>query len=139
MKENCLWIVFRMTTIRKHNEVTLKTSMKHWKSLTKIDLNKEVAIQFNVPRIRRSTWNQPLSTIVCWIDCFWIFWTSCRSNYRRGWWKWRWRIWWTNCTSLKKWCWQDNQNFEQIKSAHGGFRFGSFNLKASPHNQSVNR
>ena len=94
--------------------------MKHWKSLTKKRPNKEDTIQFNIPRGTLSTWNQPISTILFCIDCFWIFWTTYRSNYRRGWWKWRW---WTNCTPLKKWSWQDNQNFKQIKSVHKGFKF----------------
>ena len=56
--------------------------MKHWKSVTKNTPNKQVAIQFNVPRSTLSTWNQPISTIVCWIDCL-IFWTTCIGNYRR--------------------------------------------------------
>ena len=59
----------------------------------------------------------------CWIDCFWIFWTTCRGNYRQGWWKWRWRIRWTNCRCLKKWSWRDNQNFEQINSVYREFKF----------------
>ena len=63
--------------------------------------NKEAAIQFSVLRSTLSTWNQPISTIVCWIDCFWIFWTNWRGNYRRGWWKRRRRKRWRNATSLK--------------------------------------
>ena len=113
--------------------------MKHWKSLTKKRPDKEATMQFNIPRSTLSTWNQPILTIFCWIDCFWIFRTAYRGNYRRGRWKWRWRIQWTNCTSLKKWSWRDNQNVEQIKSVHRGFKFWSFNLKANPINQSVKR
>ena len=63
--------------------------------------NKEAAIQFSVLRSTLSTWNQPISTIVCWIDCFWIFWTNWRGNYRREWWKRRRRKWWRNSTLLK--------------------------------------
>ena len=59
----------------------------------------------------------------CWIDCFWTFCTTCRGNYRQGWWKWRWRIRWTNCRFLKKWSWRDNQNFEQINSVYREFKF----------------
>ena len=138
-ERNCLCIVFRMTTKRKHNEVTLRTKYEALKELNKNRPNKEVAIQFNVPRSTLSTWNQPISTTACWIDFFWIFWTTFRGNYRQGWWKWRWRIRRANCTFLKKWSWRDNQKCGQIKSVHRGFRFWSFNLKANPHNQSVNR
>ena len=42
----------------------------------------------------------------------------------------------TDRTSLNKWSWGGNQNFEQIKSAHRGFRFWFFNLKVNPHYQS---
>ena len=126
MKESRLSIVLRMTTKRKHKKMTLKTKYEALKVL-------------EVPTSTLSIWNQPISTIVCLIDCFWIFWTTCRGNYRQGWWKWRWRIWRTNCTSLKKWSWQENQNSEEIKSVHRGFRFWSFNLKTNPHNQSVKR
>ena len=87
-------IVFRMTIKRKHNEVTSKTKYEALKVFDKNRPNKEVAIQFNVPKSTLSTWNQPISTIVCWIDCFWIFWTTCWGIYRWGWWKWRWRIGW---------------------------------------------
>ena len=139
MTENCLCIVFRMNTKRKHNEVTLKTKYEALKEFDKKRPDKEATMQFNIPRITLSTWNQPILTIFCWIDCFWIFRTAYRGNYRRGRWKWRWRIQWTNCTSLKKWSWRDNQNVEQIKSVHRGFKFWSFNLKANPHNQSVKR
>ena len=139
MKENCLCIVFRMTTKRKHKEVTLKTKYEALKEIDENRPNKEVATQFNVPRSTLSTWNQSILTIVCWIDFFWIFWTNCRGNYRRGWWKWTWTIRWRNCTSLKKWSWGDNQNFEQIKSIHRRLRFWSFNLKANGHNQSVKK
>ena len=137
MKENCLCFVFRMTTKRKHNEVTLKIKYKALKEFVKNRPNNEVVIQFSVPGSTISTWKQPISTIACWIDCFWILWTTCRGNYRRGWWKWRWRIRRTNWTSLKKWSWQDSQNFAQTKPVHRGFRFWFFNLKANPHNQSV--
>ena len=65
MKENCLCIVFRMTTKRMHNEVTLKTRYEALKEFDKNRPNKEAAIQFNVPRSTLSTWNQPISTIVC--------------------------------------------------------------------------
>ena len=139
MKENCLCIAFRMITKRKHNEVTLKSKYEALEEFDKNRPNKEATIQFNVPRSTLSTWNQPISTTVYWIDCFWIFGTTCRENYTQEWWKWRWRIWWTNCTSLKKWSWRDNQNFEQIKSVHRGFKFWSFNLKANMYNQSVRR
>ena len=61
MKENCLCIVFRITTKGKHNEVT-------YEALTEFDKNrpnKEVSIRFNVPRSTLSTWSLPISTIVC--------------------------------------------------------------------------
>ena len=64
MKENCLCIVFRMTTKRKHNKVTLRTKYEALKESDKNRPNKEVAIQFNVPRSALSTWNRPISTIV---------------------------------------------------------------------------
>ena len=64
MKENCLCIVFRMTTKRKHNKVTLRTKYEALKEFDKNRPNKEVAIQFNVPRSALSTWNRPISTIV---------------------------------------------------------------------------
>ena len=54
-----------MTTKRKYNEVTLKTKYEALKEFDKNRLNKEVAIWFNVPRSKLSTWNQPISTIVC--------------------------------------------------------------------------
>ena len=114
MKENFLCLMFSMTSKRKHNEVTLKTKYEALKEFYKNRPNKEAAIQFNVPRSTLSTWNQPISTIACWIDCFWIFWTTCRGNYRRGWWKRRWRIRWTNCTSRKKWSWRDNQTLNRL-------------------------
>ena len=50
---------------RKHNEVTLKTKYEALKEFDKNRLNKEVAIWLNVPRSKLSTWNQPISTIVC--------------------------------------------------------------------------
>ena len=108
---------------KKHNKVTLKTKYEALKEFDKNRANKEAVIQFSVPRSKLSTWNQPISTIACWIDCFWIFWTTCRGNYRQGWWKWRWRIRWTNCRCLKKWSWRDNQNFEQINSVYREFKF----------------
>ena len=123
---------------RKHNKVILKTKYEALEEFDKNRPNKEATIQFNIPRSTLSTWNQPILTIFCWIDCFWLFWTTYRGNYKRGW-KWRWRIQWTNCTSPKKWSWRDNQNFEQIKSVHRGFKFWSFNLKANMYNQSVRR
>ena len=124
---------------KKHNKVTLKTKYETLEEFDKKRPNKEATIQFNIPRSTLSTWNQPISSSFCWIDCFWIFWKTYRSNYRRGWWKWRWRIQWRNCTLLKKWSWQGNQNFKQIKSVHRGFKYWSFNLKTDPHNQSVKK
>ena len=50
-----------MTTKRKHNKVTLKK--KKYEALKEFDKdrpNKEVAIQFNVPRSTLSTLNQPI-------------------------------------------------------------------------------
>ena len=44
MEENCLCIVFRMTTKRKHNEVTLKTTYEALKEFSKNRPNKEAAI-----------------------------------------------------------------------------------------------
>ena len=44
MKESCLCILFRTTTKRKHNEVTLKTKYEELKELDKNRPNKEVAI-----------------------------------------------------------------------------------------------
>ena len=44
MKESCLYILFRMATKRKHNEVTLKTKYEELKELDKNRPNKEVAI-----------------------------------------------------------------------------------------------
>ena len=41
--------MFRITTKRKHNKVTLKTKYEALKELDKNRPNKEVAIQFNVP------------------------------------------------------------------------------------------
>ena len=136
--------VFIMTTKRKHNKVTLKTKYEALREFDKNRPNKELAIQFNVSRSTLSTWNQPISTTACWIDYFWIFLATCRGNYRRGWWKWRWKIWWTNCTSLKKWTRRDTQNFEQIKSVHRDLGFDPLIItiiiiKANSHNQSVNR
>ena len=64
-EKNCLYIVFRMTTKREYNEVTLKTKYEALKEFDKNRPNKEAAIQFNVPRSTLSTWNQPISTIVC--------------------------------------------------------------------------
>ena len=64
-EKNCLCIVFRMTTKRKYNEVTLKTKYEALKEFDKNRPNKEVAIQFNVPRSALSTSNQPISTIAC--------------------------------------------------------------------------
>ena len=139
MNESCLCVLFRIATKRKHNEGTLKTKYEELKELDKNRPNKEVAIQFNVSRSTLSTWYQPSSIIFCCIDCFWIFWASCRGNYRSGWWKWRYRLRWTNCASLKKWRWRGNQNFEHINSVHTEFRFWSFNLKANLHNQSVKK
>ena len=55
MKENCLCIVFRMTTKRKHDEVTLKTRYEALKEFDKNRPNKEAAIQFNDPRKTLST------------------------------------------------------------------------------------
>ena len=57
MKESRLYIVLRMTTKRKHKKVTLKTKYEALKVL-------------EVPTSTLSTWNQPISTIVCLIDCF---------------------------------------------------------------------
>ena len=124
-------IVFRIARKRKHNEVTLKAKYEAQKDLDKNRPNKEVAIQFNVPGSTLATWNQPILTMVCWRGRFWIFWKTCGGNYFR-----EWRIWLTNCTSLKKWSWRDNWNFEQIKSVHRGCKFWSFNLKTDPHYQS---
>ena len=47
MKENCLYIVFRMTAKRKHNEVTLKTKYETLRDFDKNRPNKEPTIQFN--------------------------------------------------------------------------------------------
>ena len=71
MKESYLYIVLRITTKRKHNEVTLK-----YEALQEFDKNrpnKEATIQFNVPRSALSTWRQPISIIFYRIDCFRIF------------------------------------------------------------------
>ena len=46
--EDCLCIVLRMTTKRKHNKVTLKTEYEAMKEFDKNRPNKEVSIQFNV-------------------------------------------------------------------------------------------
>ena len=129
-----------MTTKRKHNKVTLKKMYEALKEFDKDRPNKEVAIQFNVPRSTLSTLNQPiLLNRSCWIDqpilLNRLFLNFLNNLQRVGWWKWRWRIRWTNCASLKKWIWRDNQNFEQIKSVHRDFRIWSFYLKANPHNQ----
>ena len=67
MKESCLCVLFRMAK-RKHNEVTLKAKYEGLK-----ELDKETAIQFNVPRSTLSTCNQLIWTIACWIDCFIVF------------------------------------------------------------------
>ena len=53
-----------MTTKSKHNEVTLRTKYEVLKEFDKNRSNKEAAIQFNVPRITLSPWNQPISTTV---------------------------------------------------------------------------
>ena len=63
MKENCLYIVLRMTTKRKHNEVTLKSKYEALEEFDKNRPNREAIIQFNVPRSTLSTRNQPISTI----------------------------------------------------------------------------
>ena len=55
MKRNCLSIVFRITTKRKHNKMTLKTKYEALKEFDKNRPNKEAAIQFNVPRKTLST------------------------------------------------------------------------------------
>ena len=65
-----------MATQKKHNKVTLKTKYEELKKLDKNRPTKEVAIQFNVPRSTLSTYSQPISTIVRWIDFFWIFWAT---------------------------------------------------------------
>ena len=65
MKENSLCIVFRMTTKRKHNEVTLKTKYEALEEFDKNRSNKEATTQFNVPRSTLSTSNQPISTLFC--------------------------------------------------------------------------
>ena len=140
MKENCLLIVFRMTTKRKHSEVTLKTKYEALEEFDKNRPNKEATIQFNVPRSALSTWRQPISIIFYRIDCFRIFWTTCRGNYRRRWWKWRWGIQWTNRTSLKKWSWQDRLGtLNRLGLFTEDLSFDPFNLKANPHNQSLKR
>ena len=41
--------MFRITTKRKHNKVTLKTKYEALKDIDKNRPNKEVSIQFNVP------------------------------------------------------------------------------------------
>ena len=99
-----------MTTKRKHNEVTLKTKYEALEEFDKNRPNKEATIQFNVPRSTLSTWRQPISTIFCWIDCFWISWTTTEvitdeddenkdeeSNEQTA-------------HPWKKWSWRDNQN-----------------------------
>ena len=65
MKENCLCIAFRMTTKRKHNEMTLKTKYEALEEFDKNRPKKVAIIQFNVPRSTLFTWNQPVSTIFC--------------------------------------------------------------------------
>ena len=65
-----------------------------------------------------------------------MFWTICRGNYWRGWWKRRWRIRRTNRLSLQNWSWRGNRHFEQIKAVHRGCRFSSFNVKADTHYRS---
>ena len=65
MEENGSRTVFRMTTERKHNEVTLKIKYEALKVFDKNRPNIEIAIQFNVPRSTLSTWNQRISTIFC--------------------------------------------------------------------------
>ena len=49
-----------MTTKRKHNKVTLKKKYEALKEFDKDRPNKEVAIQFNVPRSTLSTLNHPI-------------------------------------------------------------------------------
>ena len=68
--------MFRMTAKRKHNKVTLKTNNEALEEFDKNRTNKEATIRFNFPRSPFSTWKQPISTIFCWIDCFWISWTT---------------------------------------------------------------
>ena len=58
--EDCLCIVFIITTKRKHNKVTLKTEYEALKVFNKNRPNKEVVIQFSVSRSTLSTWNQPI-------------------------------------------------------------------------------
>ena len=65
MKESCWCVLLRIATKRKHNEVPLKTKYKELKELDKNRPNKEVAVQFKVPRSTLSTCNQPISTIFC--------------------------------------------------------------------------
>ena len=55
MERNCLCNVFRITTKRKHNKVTLKTKYEALKDYDKNRPNQEAAIQFNVPRSTLST------------------------------------------------------------------------------------
>ena len=50
---------------KTHNKVTLKTMYEALKVFDKNRANKEAVIQFSVPRSKRSTWNQPISTIAC--------------------------------------------------------------------------
>ena len=86
--------------------------MKHWKSLTKIDLTKGLPFSstfLEVHFLLGTNQSQPLS-----VEQIVSEFSEQPGNYRWGWWKWRWRIQWTNYTSLKKWRWWDNQNFEQI-------------------------
>ena len=131
MKENCSCILFRMTTKRKHNEVTLKTRYEALKGFDKNRPNKEYAIQFNVLQSTLSTCNRPILTIACWIDCFWIFWTTCRGNYRRGWWKWRWRFRWTIYTSLKKWVDETIKTLNRLSLFTEDFSFDTFISKTT--------
>ena len=60
--------------------MTLKTKYEALEEFDKNRPNKEATIQFNVPRSTLSTWRQPISTICCWIDCFWISWTTTEVN-----------------------------------------------------------
>ena len=60
MKENWLCIVFRMTTKRKHNEVTLKAKYEALEEFDKKIPIKEATIQFNIPRFGTNQ-SQPFS------------------------------------------------------------------------------
>ena len=54
-ERSCLCIVFRMPTKRKHKKVTLNAKYEALKELDKNAPNKEVVIQFNVPRSTPAT------------------------------------------------------------------------------------